>query len=314
MNGLAFEHYVDQPWLLFHLWHTEVLQTKLRNSVEEAIDARRQIEEITVARLRWYPALVGALIMEGLITVQDIERILNNPVSRFYALASNYEALAPVLESKLLVDAEGVERLVRWLRYKNFKPFRDEREYMAMLGEDPNRHYRLTPPAERMSPEQVRAEAEKRKHQSAAWAYLFVSSSQDPLLDAALVSVLKTNEEYAYLSAYVLRRRNFEMSRWVELVTNIKTPRWAFHVMRDIEPGAAMPLETRTRLLRCVHTSPPWAVQLWESRGWRGEHLRNAAYECGVISAGHECDVELSAWLRLAKLNAGQKVLELEAV
>ncbi len=307
MNGLAFEHYVDQPWLLFQLGHTELLQTKLRNSVEEAIDARRQIDDLTVARLRWYPSLVGGLIMEGLITAPDIERILNNPVSRFYALASHYEALAPVLESKLLVDPEGVERMVRWLRYKKYKPFRDEREYMAMLGDDPNRQYRLTPPAERISPEQVKAEAEKRKYQSAAWAYLFVSSSQDPLLDSSLLSVLKSNEEYAYLSAYILRRRNLEMSRWVELVSEIRNPRWAFHVMRDIEPGGAMPIGIRSRLLRCVHTSPPWAVQLWVSRGWRGEHLGLVSCECGLLSAGHECEIELSAWLRLAKLNAGRK-------
>jgi len=312
MNGLAFDHFVDQPWLIFNLWHSDLLHTKLRNGVQEAIEARRQIDDLTVARLRWYPSLVGGFIREGLITTPDIDRILNTPVSRFYALAAHYEALAPVLESKLLVDPEAVERLVRWLRYKKYQPLRDEAEYLAMLGEDPNRHYRLTPPAERMSPAQMSEASEQRKYQSAAWAYLYVSSHQDPLLDPTLMSLLTTSEEYAYLAAYVLRRRNIEASRWVELLAEIKSPRWAFQVLRDIEPGGGMPLSLRSRLLKCVHTSPPWAVQLWESRGVRGEHLKIAAHECGLLSAGHECEIELNAWLRLARLSAGKKVLEAE--
>lgn len=314
MNGLAFEHFVDQPWLIFQLWHAELLLTKLRNNVQEAIEARRPIDDLTVARLRWYPSIVGGFIREGLIAEPDIDRILNNPVSRFYALASNYQALAPVLESKLLVDPEAVERLVRWLRFNNYKPLREEAEYLSMLGEDPNRHYRLTPPEQRMTPEQVRAVSEKRKYQSAAWGYLYVSSHQDAVLDPLLGNVLKTNEEYAYLSAYVMRRRDIEMSGWIDLLSEIKTPRWAFQVMRDIEPGGGMPLPVRARLMRCVHTSPPWAVQLWESRGFRGENLKFASYECGLLSAGHECEIELSAWLRLAKLSAGKKVLQTEAV
>jgi hypothetical protein len=251
---------------------------------------------------------VVGLIIDGKIARPDIERILDNPVTRFYAMASHYTELAPTLEAGLLADPEGIERMIRWLRYKNITPFRDEHDYLSLLGDDPNRHYRLTPPHARVPSDLLRVEATKNKLVSAAWAYLWISSSQDPVLDDRVLATLKSSEEYAYLAAYVLRRRNFESARWRDLVTDIKSPRWAFHVMRDIEPGSSMPVEISARLLRCVHVSPPWAVQLWESRGWRGEHLKLAAHECGIHSAGHECDIELNAWLRLARLNSGTRI------
>lgn len=308
MNGLAFEHYIDKPWLIFMLWHTETIQATLKAGVDDAISARRPIDDLTVARLRWYPSLVGELILNGKIARPDIERILDNPVTRFYAMAGHYEELAPTLESGLMSSPEGVERMIRWLRYKNITPLRNEQEYFDNLGDDPNRHYRLTPPNARVSSEDLRAEAAKNKHLSAAWAYLWVSSSQNPVLTDEIISVLKTDEEYAYLAAYVLRRRNFPTERWIDLITEIKSPRWAFHVVRDIEPGSSIPVHIRSRLLRCVHVSPPWAVQLWESRGWRGDHLKIAAHECGILSAGHECDIELNAWLRLARMVAGTRI------
>ena len=307
-NGLAFSHYIDRPWLIFNLWHTEQIQEKLRISVEDAIDARRSIDELTVARLRWYPSLVGELILQGKIARPDIERILDNPVTRFYTLASHYTELAPTLEAGLLNDPEGIERLLTWLRYKHMTPFRDEQEYFALLGDDPNRHYRLTPPHARAPSELVRAEAGKNKYRSAAWAYLWVSSTQEPIIDQEIISVLKTNEEYAYLTAFVLRFRNYNVAHWIELVADIKTPRWAFHVLRDIAPGSEMPIAIASRLQRRVLVSPPWAVQLWETLGWRGERLNLAAHECGLLSVGHECEIEFNAWLRLARLKAGTRV------
>jgi hypothetical protein len=207
MNGLAYEHYVDKPWAIFQGWHAARFHEVIEEEVLAANDAGRPLDPVTLARLRWYPALTAEFIIKGKISRPDIEKILEAPPMRFHALASHYAELAPILETKLLEDPESTERLVRWLRFRQMPSFRSEEEYLKNLGEDPNRHFRLTPPADRPDREKLSALASAQKLTSPGWAFLFVSCNSLGSLDEDLMKVLMQDEEYAYLAALVLRKR-----------------------------------------------------------------------------------------------------------
>ena len=313
MNGLAYEHYIDSPHLIFQGWHASLAHERLATEVEASHAANRPLDDVTVARLHWYPAFASDFMIAGKIPVPDCERILSDISSRFRALANHYDGLAPLLEAKLLEDPESAERLLRWLRFNGRAPFHPEEEYIKRLGEDPNRHYRLTPPAQRVSRDDLKGLSEKNATKSPGWAFMYVSCHSIATIEPEIRNVLLESEEYSYLTALVLRKRGIPVDVWQPLLTAITSHRWAFHVMRDIEAGSRLDQRTTQRLLRIVHTSPPWAVQLWESRGWRGTALTNAYGECSTLSVGHECTPELHSWFRMTKATTGTRVVAVAA-
>lgn len=308
MNGHAYEHYVDQPSSIFKGWNAPLVHEHLTDSVTEAKLAGRGLDATTIARLRWYPSLTSEFILRDLISKQDIDRIFTDFSSRFRALCNHYGDLAPIMEAKLLDDPESVERLVRWLRYKEIDAFHDDSEYFKRLSEDPNRKFRLTPPGERPEREVMSAEAHTKRFSSPGWAFLFVSSNQIAELDVNLMKVLARSEEYSYLTAFVLRRRGLGAHVWQGLLHNIVSLRWAFHAMRDLDVGTRLDQGTQTRLLKIIHSSPPWAVELWESRRWRGDQLSWAYGECVQLADGHECLPELHSWMRMNRAISGPRV------
>ena len=309
MNALAYDDYIDRPWLIFQNYNSSLFHAHLMRSVGDAVSASRPLDETTRLRLRWYPALASDLIVAGHMSPPDIEAVLGEPTPRWWAMVNHYEELAPVLEPKLLDDAESAERMIRWLRFHGKKPFHPEGEYLACLGDDPNRHFRLTPPADRPSLDALSLEASKNRSKHPGWAFLFVSCNRLPSLDPELLAALGQSEEYSYLTAKVLRRRNVAESVWQPLLKFIKSPRWAYHAMAHLEPGSRLDMTTRNRLLGIIHSSPPWAVQLWAVRNWRGDQLDSAYNNCVTVSDGHECAPELHSWWRMKKATTGKPVV-----
>ena len=308
MNGHAYEHYIDLPGAIFRGWHSPRFHETLQEAVSTAKANERALDPLTIARLRWYPSLTAEFILEDLISQSDVDRILVDPTIRFRTLCNHYEALAPMLEGKLLDDPESVERLLRWLRYKDISPNLAEADYLKRLGEDPNRAFRLTPPGERPDRERLRSDADRKKYESPGWAFLYVSCNSLATVEPRLVEVLSRSEEYAYLAAFVLRRRGMGAQVWESLLLNIRSLRWAFHVMRDLDVGTRINQTTQVRLLDIVHRSPPWAAQLWESRRWRGDQLSWAFEQCSRLASGHECMPELQSWMRMTTLMTGPRV------
>lgn len=309
MNGLAFEHYVDLPWLIFHGWNAQLVNEHLTDSVVGAINSKRSLDAITVARLRWYPSLFSNFILAGQVSRPDIEAVVSADFStRYRVMTNHYDELAPLLEAPLLQDPESAERIIRFRRYKNKPTFRPEEEYLASLGDDPNRHYRLTPPGQRPDREVMSAQANERKYSNPAWAYMYVSCTSVAALEEELSQVIMLSEEYAYLTALILRKRGLPSAAWEHLLTGIKSERWAFHVLRDLAPGTELSKSLCKRLADVLHRSPPWAVQYWVACGFRGDVL-HAGYEaCARISANHETAPELHSWYRFMSATEGKRV------
>ena len=311
MNGLAFDHYTDKPHVIFQTWQASRFEELLREAAAAAIRSARPLDKLTLRRLSWYPSLLSDLICNGQIGRNDIEEALASYVTRFYVLANHYKKLAPTLEEPLLSDPESAERLERWLAYRGKTPFYSKDRYARAYKEDPNRVYRMTLPADRPEREQVAALAAPRKYESAAWAFHFISSNSIASIDSSLSETLSQSEEYAYLAALVLRRRNMPAETWQHLLGCIgkNSHRWAFQAMCDLEPGSNLDPAIRSRLLNIVHSSPPWAVQLWTRRNWRNDQLKWAYEQCCSLSATHECVVELHCWYRMVTATAGKKTL-----
>ena len=301
MNGLAYSDYIDKPHCIFNGWHASQMYRALTRAVNDAGPGRadRPLDDITIARLKWYPALTSDFIVAGQLKLPDIEKILADPSPRFWALANHYEELAALLEPKLMEDPESAERLYRWTHYRDFTRFHKDTEYLARLGDDPNRHYRLTPPTERSATEKLALESDKNRSRNAAWAFLYVSTHQLTTLESDLTKRLLESEEYSYLAATVLRRRGLPLETWFPLVAGIKSPRWAYHAMRYLEPGANLPIAAKNGLQKIIYASPPWAVQLWEARNWTGDQLQWAYEKCLNASSAHECAPELRSWYRM---------------
>lgn len=307
MHGHAYAHYVDYPQTIFRGWNAGLMMDNIYTAALSAKNSGRPLDEQTAKRAAWYPTLVSDLLTDGVLSPVDAERCLLTPALRFRALTNHYAQMAPHLEAGIVNDEESVERLVRWSLCRDKALSRPHADYLVQI-KDPNRLYRLTPPDKRPPREKVMQLSEVHLNESPEWAFMYVSTHPIQTLSAELIRTLAKSEEYSYLTAYVLSRRGLMPRVWQGLVHSLKSYRWIYHALTDLAPGGTggrLDQEIEVSLINQIHKSPPWAVQMWESRRWSGEQLAWAYEECLASAPQHECLPELNSWIRMQRAIAG---------
>lgn len=300
MNGHAYAHYIDHPTTLFRGWNAGLIQEQLYQQACEGLRAGTSLSAAVRSRLSWYPSLVATMVADEVLSGTELDHVLSSPSVRFRALCNDYASVAERLEPGLMEDEETVERLVRWLSLKGITPRLPLAEYLVKLR-DPNRLYRMTPIPSRPSREKLLALADERRLTSPEWAFIWVSNNHLLELGDDLIAVLVRSEEYAYLAAYIMKKRGVATSAWSPLLEGIRSHRWSYHAMVDLDPGSDLGTAVQEAMVNRLHSSPPWAVQFWEARRWKGEQLAWAYDQCRRLAGSHECTPELHSWVRMAR-------------
>jgi len=301
LSAHAYPEYVDRPWHIFTAWQTSAFQGELRAEVLRAREQKHPISKTTLQRLVFYPSLMASLIRRGILNRDEIEQHLNDPSVRFRVMVEDYPSLAPLLEVNCLKDLETAERIRRWSMAYQRPTHHPAATYQRILAEDPVRALRMTPEGSRPSSQSIMLSASQNWEKGPGWAFLYVSHVQMRQIDPQVIEVLSASEEYSYLAASNFCQRRMPVNTWVGTLDAIKSPRWAYLVLRYLDLRCELPSAVRKRLLNIVLTSPGFAVQLWTERRVSGAELAASYRECLRLSAGHPLTPELISWYSASK-------------
>lgn len=316
-NGHSFVTYSGVPTEIFNHALTPSYRKELFTSVMQARSTRAPIGEATLRRLRWYSDLAAGLVAEDVMSANALKVLGSDPFLGFGILFAEqrlYPKLA-ALEDVLIRDPETSERILAYVAAHGLTLNRPEAHYLESVSRDPSRllRHRIREAVARLDvgnataaktklEEQVAHEATRRRNESASWAYLFLKSHRTLTLDSGLVDALTEEDEYLYLAAAKLRGYQTPAENYRQLLLNIRSPRWAFHALRDKQDGDHE--ATRAHLVGVLTQSPAWSVQFWVHTGLVGQlprsldQLNALFYACMTQASEHDCLVELRAWHR----------------
>jgi hypothetical protein len=297
MNRLLPWNIVDTPEAIIRTelrtTHSRKLITRIFAHAGEGkpLDARLR------QRVLHYPELLAELLTDGVLSEKDRMEFAHHVPGALNALLENFEELAPRIESKMYHDLSAVEQIYWFVKGSGMEGSLRLADYASRLLVDPVRTFRITPLEDRAAVQRtLRERSETEKHTSAAWAHFYISShviDLDVPLPSELMLALKTSEEYSWLTARLMFLRDAEPYVYAPLLAHIRTPRWAYHCLRD---GLADGAE-QSRLLDLLHHAPEWAAEYYTHKEGMTEETLKTAYETIVgCSPQHPLIEELHVW------------------
>lgn len=295
-----------------------ISESHLVNRVLAYSRANAKIPDALLERLPWYPDQLAKIILTGALSLDTLPRLLKDPYVAFKTVMERPNLLCPLLEELYVRNnAVGLELLIQHGREYPRRSLLTEEEYLALLAKiDPSRRIRLETDESKWPAlvNEFASAPEAQNPTTAAWAYFKLSLQKTLEIDPSLLAVLATDEEYLFRAAHLLKNRAAKAGQQLgadaaiaELVSRIKDPRWAFHVLRD---GLAKDAGTERALLAVVNASPAWAVELMSLPIWSAEGILHGGgvRPSGKVlefkyldivreSAGHPCTNDLHFWI-----------------
>ncbi len=279
MNSSLQSDIVRFPQAILNSCARERLEDALRKAIIDRREAGEPLPLGLVRRVAWHPALAAQLLRSGIFTRAETELLLSDPDAACSILLENYAGLAPLIEPRLLEHTPSIERLLGDQRLTSRPGLRTETEYLHLLAGDPDRHYRLTPVAERpVVLAALRDASEMRWSESPSMAYFYLATHESTAVTGELAEVLGRDEEYQYLALRVACGRRRPAAEKA-MLSEFSEPHWAFHVLRDrIAPEPHADIEP------VLHTHPAWLAEWWQIAC-----LERAQLEASYASASERC-------------------------
>jgi hypothetical protein len=262
---------VALPRRIFSHYNMAAHERNLMNRVAIYTQERAYLPEPLIGKLACQPHLLARAILGGVVAFETERRILSDPNVAFFTVMQNYDLLAPRLEELYVqTSPDALYLLVTNMRAYPKKFLHDEKFYLDLIAKDaPTLRTWLEPEANWSSlvQEFVRMPA-YASIPTAEWAYFALSRDTASKLDSKLLTLLSTKEEYLYWSARTFagrRAKGVAAPDPNEVLRRIKTPRWAFHALRD---NLASDSEVQDQLLHITKGSAAWLVELAALKIW----------------------------------------------
>jgi hypothetical protein len=264
------------PRKIFRYHRIRQREAQLMGAVEER--RGNKLSPRAVRTLAWFPRVLAYAIQCDCVPLDAQREALADPYVAFLVLMENYAHLAPTLEDEYVLQnpvslALLIDDLLAYPKQSR-RPIADYLE--ALSQQDPNRRIWLAPKEDWAAlVADFKARPEFANPTTAAWAHFRLLVSPSNQLSGELSSLLATDEEYLYRTAFLFHQRSAQKEptpQWDTLLRSIKTPRWAFHALRD---QLAQSPETQAVLFNVLLRDLGWLVEataepLWTRDGSLG--------------------------------------------
>lgn len=300
MNRLLPYAVKDTPEAILGVVGQSLIERHLLDAVLSAANAQMPMDDGIRRRLAHRPRLIAELLAADFLSAADRDAMITTSTAALNVVAHDL-TLLPIWQDLILGDPETAEQLFYLCRMQS--------EPLAVIGEEeildavsacPGRLLRLTAQindtAFKELDEEVLRELPSRRLSSPEWALEWLArnlvSDEEPL-DADLVKALSESEECAYLAMRILRNRVHRAEIWAPLEPAIKSPRWAYHALRD-----ELLVRDDARCESILIRHPGWLVEWMTDAEPDRESIRLMYLQSSRAAHDHEMIGDLFHWFR----------------
>lgn len=264
----------------------------LFNALKKRVDERLPLADMDLRQLANFSSSAAEFLVAGSLNPREVEVLLENPLHRFEILLEAYDDLAARHESVLWSDPESVERLVVYLRKRGRPGQLTEAEYLQILRCDPDRYLRLVDNPSDEDRDALLRETLEKRHSTPEHAYFYLKVNGISSFDAPIAKALGKSEYHSYLAAVHLRELGASSQQYAGLVSDLHSPRWIFHALRD---GV---LAESDRAIDRLVASPAWAVEWLVSSRAPLAQVERVYTKCFMRSSGAATFHDLHLWFQ----------------
>jgi len=295
----------DTPESIFSGPNGGIVEQDLLNRFAVAVSSQSAITPRMLYRLGARPRLAAEIISAGLISEADRTRMVSTPTIAFNVVAHR-PSLIPLFLDYILSDPETAEQLYqlsRHMRTANGRPFNTPlpvvvEDILHTLEGHPRLMHNVLVSYDRKEAVQftqkVQDEASQRRYESPGWSFQWLSLNRVPdntPLDPQLLSSIGKSEMYCFLSLYLLRNRFMSPIVYQGLLDYIRTPRWAYHVLRH-----GLFLTREQTMEEILIKDPAWMVEYLVDTKASEAKCKNLYIKTSQVSSDHPLIADLHYW------------------
>jgi hypothetical protein len=279
-----------------------LVEKHLSDMISTMIRLQQPLDDGLRRRLAWRPALLADLIDSDCIVPEEIHRIIRTPSAALGVVALKHYLL-PYFQELILSTPESAEQLFCLRKLRDDDMGLEDALFLKLVEAEPNRRQRLLsvldPEACARDIRAVAAEAEQRRHESAAWALEWLARHlpvDDAPIEPRLAQVLARDEAYLYLAILSLRNAVLDPVVWRPLVEQVVSPRWAYQCLAAglvVPPGQA---DEIARLQQVLLTDPGWLVEWLVDTAQPLGEVRRFYLQASDCAFAHELIGDLHHW------------------
>ncbi len=301
MNELLPPGIIDTPDALLDVSGEGSFRERLWRELERSSSS--DVSNGMLKALPWYPSLF-VRFLDAFPQLRDVAVANVKRPSHAVAIVAVRPSCYREMSDLIFQDMEAIEQLfVLSTResYRQWVPASDDL-INNWLIRDPQRWLRAIklfqpngwPEANR----QAQMAASDNWQSNAAWAFFRLCQTEvpeDAPLSAEWMSALKGDEEYAYLAMRILRDRAASPLVWSGLLACIRSPRWAFHCLRDrlvVDEACEM------RFITILESDPAWLVEWMALSDLSIDEAKTYYRRCAKAAAQHELMERMHCWFR----------------
>jgi hypothetical protein len=259
------------PRRIFAHYNIKAHERNLMNRVAIHAEERRYLPPPLIEKLACHPHLLARAILGGVVAFETEAAILADPYVAFLTVMQNYDVLGPRLEELYLhTNPDALFLLISNLRAYPKAFAHPEQHYLDLLAKTaPTLRIWLEPEANWQALVQgFVKEPGYANPQTPEWVYFDLSRKACERLDPKAMATLAGKEEYLYWAAGMFagrREKGIVAPHPDEVLGMIRTPRWAFHALRDRLTNDPI---VQNKLLHVVKGSAAWLVELAHLKIW----------------------------------------------
>lgn len=309
MNNLLSSGILDTPFSIFITPDRQNHIRELADRCGNAFAANMAPDESDLRQLAYIPNLLANMIKANFLSMATVTKLVATPTAALNLVSSDPGNLQTLLrfEQIILSSPETTEQLYYHLLRNDLLNEEWLKKVMTNLGDEPQRairiytrHYGRDRGAELI--EKIRNSVGENRTLNAAWSALWVEEFE--VLDGAplnqdIVESLSMSEEYCYRVMQYLRGQNYNPVTWGPLERAIRTPRWAYHVLRD---GLIINDAEEERITNILVTDPGWLVEWLISTRMHMERVSRYCLQCSQAVPNHDLGAQMTLWLRSASI------------